>query len=75
MTQKIAAPLKRKKKIRARKNMTEADKNLTKILDEFPDILERIAEKMKTEKLDPWVKKFSGLVSTGKHEDEKSVFD
>ena len=43
--------------------MTEADKNLAKILDEFPDLLERIPEKMKTEELDPWVKKFSGLVA------------
>ena len=75
MTQKVAVPLKRKNKSRSRKNMTDAEKKTAEILKKYPDLLERIAEKMKNTELDPWVKKFGGIINTGKNEDKNSIFD
>lgn len=75
MSQKLAAPNKRKRKSHSRKNMTEAEKKTAEILVKYPDLLERIAKKMETIELDPWVKKYGGIINTGKNEDKSSIFD
>lgn len=50
MTQKVAAPLKRKKKSHSRKNMTEAEKKTAENVEKYPGLLKIIEEKMKNEK-------------------------
>ena len=73
MTQKVATTLKGKS--RSRKNMMEAKKGTDEILKKYPDLLEKIEEKMKNIELHPWVKKFGGIINTGKSEDKHSIFD
>lgn len=46
MTQKVAAPLKRKKKSHLRKNMTEAKKRSSEVVEKYPGLLKIIEEKM-----------------------------
>lgn len=37
-----------------------------RFLEKYPDLLEKIEEKMKSEKLHPWVKEFAGIINKGK---------
>ncbi len=74
MTQKVTLLLKSQNIDFAKKSAKKSGTSMSKIVDEYLDLLQRIDKKMEKEKLDPFVKKFSGLVSTGKNEDKKSVF-
>lgn len=47
---------------------------MSKMMDEYLDLLQRIDKKMAKEELRPFVKKFGGMVSTGKNVDVKSLF-
>lgn len=48
--------------------------SMSKMMDEYLDLLQRIDKKMAKEELRPFVKKFGGMVSTGKNVDVKSLF-
>lgn len=73
MTQKVATTIKRKS--RSQKNRMDAEKGTAEILKKYPDLLEKVEEKMKNIELHPWVKKFAGIINTGKNEDKHSIFD
>ena len=57
-----------------KKMVKEKKVSISKIVDEYLDLLQRIDKKLSKEKLDPWVKKFGGIVNTGKNEDIKSIY-
>ena len=72
MTQKITLLLKEDNVKFAKKMAKQKGGSVSKMFDEYLDLLKRIDEKMKNEKLDPFAKKFGGMISTGKNEDVKS---
>ena len=45
----------------------QKEKSESRILEKYPDILEKIEKKMKTEELHPWVREFAGIISKGKN--------
>jgi hypothetical protein len=72
MAQKVTLLLKEENVEFAKKSSKKTGKSMSKTVDEYFDLLKRIDEKMKNEKIDPFVKKFGGMISTGKNEDIKS---
>ncbi len=44
---------------------------MSKMIDDYLDLLQRIDKQMAKEDLDPFVKKFGGMISTGKNVDVK----
>lgn len=72
MTQKVTLLLKSENVSFAKKSAKKSGRSMSKMVDEYLDILKRIDKKMKNEKLDPFVQKFGGMISTGKNEDVKS---
>ena len=74
MTQKVTLLLKSSNVQFAKKNAKRKGTSMSKMIDEYLDLLQRIDKKMSEEKLDPFVKRFGGMVSTGKNVDVKSLF-
>jgi len=74
MTQKVTLLLKRENVSFAKKNAKKKGTSMSKMIDGYLDVIKQIDKKMKNEKMDPFVKKFSGIVNTGKNEDKNSIF-
>lgn len=72
MTQKVTLLLKTENVKFAKKDAKDRGTSMSKMFDDYLDIRKRIDKKMENEKLDPFVKKFGGMISTGKNEDIKS---
>ena len=45
---------------------------MSKMIDDYLDLLQRIDKQLAKEELDPFVKEFGGMIHTGKNEDVKS---
>ncbi len=74
MTQKITLLLKSKNINYAKKEAKRRGTSMSKMMDEYLDLLQRINKKLKEEELHPFVKRFGGMVSSGKNVDVKSIF-
>ena len=74
MTQKVTLLLKSENISFAKKNAKKKGTSMSRMVDDYLDVIKRIDKKMKSEKLDPFVKKFSGIVNTGKNENKNSIF-
>jgi hypothetical protein len=75
MAQKITLSLKESNVKFAKKTAKERNTSVSKIIDAQLEMLKVIEERLKKTKLDPWVKRFGGMVSTGKNEDPKNMFE
>jgi hypothetical protein len=73
MTQKVTLLLKEENIRFAKKSARVSGKSMSKMVDEYLDLLKRIDKKMKNEELGPFAKRFGGMVSTGKEEDIKKA--
>ena len=73
MTQRVTLLLKSKNVLFAKKTAEKKGKSMSKIVDDYFDLLQRIEKKAAGSKPHPFVKEFSGMISTGKNEDLKSV--
>ena len=62
------ANIKKAKKIAAKRG-----RSVSKIVEDYIILLDKIDQTLKTEELHPFVKKFGGIVNTGKNEDKKSI--
>lgn len=74
MTQKITLSLKESNVKFAKKTAKLSKTSVSKIVDNQLELLKRIEDAFKNEKLNPWVKEFAGMVNTGKNEDPKNMF-
>jgi hypothetical protein len=74
MTQKVTLLLKSSNVKFAKQSAKQKGKSMSKMVDEYLDLLQRIDKKLGEEELDPFVKRFGGMVSTGKNVDVKSLF-
>lgn len=74
MTQKITLLLKSQNINFAKKSAKRSGTSMSKMIDEYLNLFQRIDKKMLEEELDPFVKRFGGMVSTGKNVDVKSLF-
>lgn len=74
MTQKVTLLLKEENVKFGKKLAKQKGKSVSKIFDDYLDLLKHIDDQMSTEKLDPWLKKFGGIVKTGKNEDIRSIY-
>lgn len=74
MTQKVTLLLKSQNISFAKKSAKKSGTSMSKMIDEYLDLLQRIDKKISEEELDPFVKRFGGMVSTGKNVDIKSLF-
>lgn len=74
MAQKITLSLKESNVKFAKKRAKLSKTSVSKIVDSQLELLKRIEDAFKNEKLSPWVKEFAGMVSTGKNEDPKNMF-
>ena len=74
MTQKVTLLLKGENINFGKTIAKKRNTSLSRMVDEYLDIIKMIDNRMKGEKLDPFVKKFSGIISTGKNEDKNSIF-
>ncbi len=74
MTQKVTLLLKSENVSFAKKNAKKKGTSMSKMIDGYLDVIKQIDKKMKNEKMDPFVKKFSGIVNTEKNEDKNSIF-
>jgi hypothetical protein len=72
MTQKVTLLLKSENVNFAKNNAKKMGTSMSKIVDDYLDILKRLDNRTKNGKIDPFVKKFGGMISTGKNEDVKS---
>jgi hypothetical protein len=72
MTQKVTLLLKSENVKFAKKDAKERGTSMSKMFDIYTGIRKRMEKKMENEKLDPLVKKFGGMIRTGKNEDIKS---
>lgn len=75
MTQKVTLLLKSNNISFAKKNAKEKGTSMSKMIDDYLDLLQRIDKQLSKEKLHPFVKEFGGLVNTGKNEDIKSIYN
>jgi Family of unknown function (DUF6364) len=74
MAQKITLSLKESNVKFAKKEAMRTKKSVSKIVDDYLDLLQRIDAVHKKGKLSPFVKRFGGMVDTGKNEDVKNIF-
>lgn len=74
MTQKVTLLLKSENIRFAKKSAKKSGRSMSKMVDEYLDLLQKIDKKMSEEELDPFVKRFGGMVSTGKNVNIKSFF-
>ena len=75
MTQKVTLLLKGDNVKFAKKIAKKKGKSMSKMIDDYLDLLQRIDKQFSREKLHPWVKEFGGIVNTGKNEDIKSIYN
>lgn len=73
MAQKITLSLKESNVKFAKRQAGKTKISISKMVDEYLDLLQRIEAVYKKEKLSPFVKRFSGMVSTGKDENVKNI--
>jgi hypothetical protein len=73
MAQKITLSLKESNVKFAKRQAGKTKTSISKMVDEYLDLLQRIEAAYKKEKLTSFVKRFSGMVSTGKDENVKSI--
>jgi Family of unknown function (DUF6364) len=73
MAQKITLSLKESNVKFAKKHAGKTKVSISKMVDEYLDLLQRIDAAYGKEKLTPFVKRFSGMISTGKEENVKNV--
>ncbi len=74
MAQKITLSLKESNVKFAKKKASSSNTSVSKIFDEYLDLLQKIDVVYKKNKLTPFAKRFSGIVNTGKNEDLKNIF-
>jgi len=74
MSQKITLSLNESNVKFAKRKAKTSKTSVSKIVDGQLDLLRRIEEALKKEKLHPWVKEFGGMIDTGKNEDPKNLF-
>lgn len=72
MTQKVTLLLKSDNINFAKKNAKRSGRSMSKMVDEYFDLLQRIDKKMSKAKSDPFIKEFGGMINTGKNEDIKA---
>ena len=75
MTQKVTLLLKSENISFAKEAAKRKGKSMSKMVDEYIDLLQRIDKQLSKEKLHPFVKEFGGIVNTGKNEDIKSIYN
>jgi hypothetical protein len=75
MAQKITLSLKESNVQYAKKSAKKNKTSVSKMVDAQLDLLKRIDDAFKNTKLDPWVKRFGGIINTGKNEDPKNMFE
>lgn len=74
MPQKITLSLKERNVKFAKQQAFKTKKSVSKIVDEYFDLLLKIDTANSKKKPHPFVKKFGGMISTGKNEDKTSIF-
>ena len=74
MAQKITLSLKESNVKFAKKKAAKSHTSVSKIFDDYLELLQKIELAYKKEKLTPFVKRFSGMVNTGKNEDIRNIF-
>ncbi len=74
MSKKITLSLKESNVKFAKKQASGSNTSVSKIFDEYLDLLQKIDCTYKKSKLSPFAKRFSGMVNTGKNEDVKNIF-
>jgi GR25 family glycosyltransferase involved in LPS biosynthesis len=62
------ANIKKAKKIAAKRGSS-----VSKILEDYVVLLDKIEQRLKKEALSPFVKQFGGIVNTGKNEKKESI--
>lgn len=62
------ANIKKVKKIAAKRKSS-----VSRIMEDYVILLDKIEERIKKEELSPFVKRFGGLVNTGKNETKESI--
>ena len=72
MTQKVTLLLKSNNVQFAKKNAKKKRTSMSKMIDDYLDLLQRIDKQLAKEELDPFVKEFGGMIHTGQNEDVKS---
>ena len=75
MKQKITLLLKDDNVKFAKKMAKKKGQSVSKIFDDYLDLLKRIDEEISKNELHPWVKEMGGMVNTGKNEDIKSIYN
>ena len=58
---------------KAKKIAAKRGTSVSKIVEDYIVLLDRIEQSLKKEKMHPFVKEFGGIVNTGKNEDVKSI--
>lgn len=75
MAQKITLSLKESNVKFAKRTAKKNNTSVSKMVDTQLELLKRIDDEFKNTKLDPWVKRFAGIINTGKNEDPKNMFE
>jgi hypothetical protein len=68
MSQKVTLLFKEENVNFAKKEARRRGTSMSKMMDEYLDLLKKIDKKMKSEKLHPYVKEVGGMINTGKNE-------
>ena len=74
MAQKITLSLKESNVKFVKNHALKTQKSVSKIVDDYLELLKKIDNAYKKEKLNPFVKEFGGMISTGKNETVNSIF-
>lgn len=48
---------------------------MSKMVDNYLDLLQKIEKRLSEEELDPFLKEFAGIVNSGKNEDIRSIYN
>lgn len=75
MTQKVTLLLKSKNVKFAKDTAKKKDKSMSKMVDDYLDLLQKIEKRLSEEELDPFLKEFAGIVNSGKNEDIRSIYN
>ncbi len=68
MAQKVTLLFKEENVDFAKREAKRRGTSMSKMLDEYLDLLKKVEKKMKSEKLHPFVKEVGGMINTGKNE-------
>jgi hypothetical protein len=74
MSQRITLSLKQANIKFAKKQADRSNTSVSKMVDDYFDLLQRIEMTYRKEKPASFIKGFAGIVNTGKNEDTKSIF-